>query len=126
MRAGTCGASRLVIKKARSNGGPTCDTVPVATLVRVVGIDPFPGPPERLKRDAMALPPPEDSPYAHAGRERHRRRREGPGFLEWLLGEQEMAMTKLPPFADDAASMSIGKLTVGTASTGPRSTAAST
>ena len=32
----------------------TCHTMPVATLVRVVGIDPFPGPPDQLKREAMA------------------------------------------------------------------------
>ena len=66
---------------------PTCDVVPVATLVRVVGIDPFPGLPERLKREAMGLPPPEDSPYAHVDRSRQRRHHEAPGLLEWLLGE---------------------------------------
>ena len=65
---------------------PTCDTVSVATLVRVVGTDPFPGLPEQLKREAMTLPPPEDSPYARAGHGRHRHHEE-PGLLEWLLGE---------------------------------------
>ncbi len=66
---------------------PTCDTVPVATLVRAVGIDPFPGLPEGLKRETMALPPPEDSPYAHKGHERRRRHHQEPGLLDWLLGE---------------------------------------
>ncbi len=55
-RAG--GASVYVCKNTEQ---PTCDTVPVATLIRVVGIDPFPDLPDRLKRETMALPLPEDS-----------------------------------------------------------------
>ena len=79
-RAGAAG-----VYVCKNTDRPTCDTVPVATLVRVVGIDPFPGLPESVKREPMALPPPEDSPYAHEGHERHRRKQ--PGLLERLLGE---------------------------------------
>ena len=78
-------ASGTGVYVCKNTEQPTCDTVPVATLIRVVGIDPFPSLPERLKREAMALPPPEDSRYAHASHGR-RRHHEEPGLLEWLLG----------------------------------------
>ena len=69
----------------RNTEQPTCDTVPVITLIRVVGIDPFPGLPESVKREAMALPPPEDSPYAHTGSRPHHRKERS--FLDQLLGD---------------------------------------
>ena len=69
----------------RNSQQPTCDIVPVATLARVVGIDPFPALPDRLKRQAMALPPPEDSPHARGGHKpRHHKDR---SLLEQLLGD---------------------------------------
>jgi endonuclease G len=49
---------------------PTCDVVSVATLIRVVGIDPFPALPGAVKRVAMALPQPEQSPYVGTSRPR--------------------------------------------------------
>ena len=64
---------------------PTCDTVPVTMLIRVVGIDPFPGLPDRMKREAVLLPPPEESPYAHHGHTpRHKKNR---SLLGQLLGD---------------------------------------
>ena len=64
---------------------PTCDIVPVTMLIRVVGIDPFPGLPDRLKREAVLLPPPEESPYAHRGHTpRHKKDR---SLLGQLLGD---------------------------------------
>ena len=69
----------------RNSQQPTCDIVPVATLARVVGIDPFPALPDRLKRQAMALPPPEDSPHARGGHKpRHHKDR---SLLGQLLGD---------------------------------------
>lgn len=67
----------------RNTTSPTCDIVSVATLTRSVGIDPFPGLPERIKETAMSLPEPEDSPYA--ARRGRRRRQEPPGLLEQLF-----------------------------------------
>ncbi|MGI4747988.1 MAG: DNA/RNA non-specific endonuclease [Janthinobacterium lividum] len=52
----------------KNTDAPTCDIVSVATLIRVVGIDPFPALPDRLKQVAMVLPQPEASRYAHRGR----------------------------------------------------------
>ncbi len=69
----------------RNSQQPTCETVPVATLILVVGIDPFPALPDRLKRQAMALPPPETSPYARGGHGRHHHKDRG--VLGQLLGE---------------------------------------
>ena len=69
----------------RNTDRPTCDIVPIATLIRVVGIDPFPSLSESVKREAMSLPPPEDSPYAHGGHG-HRRHKER-SLLEQLLGD---------------------------------------
>ena len=66
---------------------PTCDVVAVAVLERVVGIDPFPALPERLKQVAMALP----LPAGHQ-RELARNRQPQPApsllgrLLDWLLG----------------------------------------
>ena len=48
-RAGSAG-----VYVCKNTDRPTCDTVSVATLTRVVGIDPFPGSPERLKRAGSA------------------------------------------------------------------------
>jgi len=51
---------------------PACSTVSVATLARIVGIDPFPALPEAIKQTAMALPPPSPSHYSRAGNPRRR------------------------------------------------------
>ncbi len=52
---------------------PSCSTVSVATLARVVGVDPFPALPDAIKQTAMTLPPPSPSHYSPAGsRRRHR------------------------------------------------------
>lgn len=67
----------------KNTATPTCDTVSVATLIRVVGIDPFPGLPDSVKQVVMTLPPPEDSPYAPKGHGRHRRKERS--LLEQLL-----------------------------------------
>ncbi len=69
----------------RNSHQPTCDTVPVATLIREVGIDPFPALPARLKQQTMALPPPEESPCGHSGRER--RHHKDRSLLGQLLGD---------------------------------------
>ena len=66
---------------------PTCNVVAVAVLERVVGIDPFPALPERLKQVAMALP-------LSAGHQRELARNRQPQpapsllgrLLDWLLG----------------------------------------
>lgn len=42
---------------------PSCAMVSVATLIRVVGIDPFPALSDDLKATAMDLPHPQTSPY---------------------------------------------------------------
>ncbi|AOX19060.1 hypothetical protein A0U90_00690 [Kozakia baliensis] len=42
---------------------PSCDRVPVATLTRVVGIDPFPSLPADVKARLMPLPAPEPEHY---------------------------------------------------------------
>lgn len=76
------GAAVYVCKNTET---PTCDTVSVATLIRAVGIDPFPALPETVKRVALVLPPPEDSPYAPKGHKR--RHREPRGLLEQLLDQ---------------------------------------
>lgn len=76
-------AGAAAVYVCKNTETPTCDTVTVATLIRAVGIDPFPALPESVKRVALVLPPPEDSPYATKGRRRHRR--EAPGLLEQLL-----------------------------------------
>lgn len=70
----------------RNTAAPTCDTVSVATLTQVVGIDPFPALPESVKQVALVLPPPKDSPYATKGHRRHRRGGER-GLLEQLLDQ---------------------------------------
>lgn len=44
---------------------PVCEVTPVAFLIRTVGIDPFPGVPEREKETAMALPAPGGRRYGH-------------------------------------------------------------
>ncbi len=62
---------------------PTCDIVSVAVLIQGVGIDPFPALPERVKQTAMALPEPEDSPYAP--QREHHSRHERRSKLERLL-----------------------------------------
>ncbi len=53
---------------------PACSTVSVATLARVVGIDPFPALPEAVKQSAMVLPSPKSSHYSRAGTPRRRHR----------------------------------------------------
>lgn len=56
----TNGAGVYVCK---NNEQPTCAFVSVATLIRVVGVDPFPALPDDVKANAMPLPEPEASPY---------------------------------------------------------------
>ena len=70
-RAGGAGAY-----VCRNTAAPTCEVVSVSTLVRSVGIDPFPALSPSVKATAMALPQPEATPYAMKGhgRRRHRRR----------------------------------------------------
>lgn len=51
---------------------PSCSTVSVATLARVVGIDPFPALPEAIKQTAMVLPLPKPSRYSRTSRQRGR------------------------------------------------------
>lgn len=63
---------------------PTCDQVTVATLVRAVGIDPFPSLSNTIKMARFALPEPEASRYAHE-REPSRRPRPEPSWLDRLL-----------------------------------------
>ncbi|MBE7213004.1 MAG: DNA/RNA non-specific endonuclease [Gluconacetobacter diazotrophicus] len=67
---------------------PTCNTVSVAALIRNTGIDPFPALPDSSKQTAMALPPPEDSPYApgHNGGQGDKHREHRPrSLLDQLL-----------------------------------------
>ncbi len=61
---------------------PRCAVVSVAALIRIVGIDPFPGLPEGIKAVAMTLPEPEVSAYAP-------RRRRYPALLDSLPGQTE-------------------------------------
>ena len=71
----------------RNTTTPSCDIVSVATLIRSVGIDPFPGLPRRMKETAMALPEPEDSPYAPGHHRDRPRRREPRSLLEQLFDQ---------------------------------------
>lgn len=45
----------------KNTENPTCTVVNVATLIRAVGVDPFPALPDTLKETLLALPDPEDS-----------------------------------------------------------------
>ncbi len=56
---------------------PACQVVSVATLARVVGIDPFPALPASVKEQAMLLPAPGKSRYAPGQRREPRRRQNG-------------------------------------------------
>ena len=69
----------------KNNQAPTCDVLPVRVLIHAVGIDPFPALPAAMKEQAMSLPPPEDSPYAHG--QHNRRHRKPKGLLEQLLDQ---------------------------------------
>ncbi|MBE7213228.1 MAG: DNA/RNA non-specific endonuclease [Gluconacetobacter diazotrophicus] len=71
----------------KNTNRPTCDTVSVAALERNAGIDPFPALAPDAKATAMALPPPEDSPYApgHGGRHGAHDPRQPRGLLQQLL-----------------------------------------
>ena len=71
----------------RNTTSPSCDIVSVATLTRTVGIDPFPGLPDRMKETAMSLPEPEDSPYASGHHRNRRRQREPRSLLEQLFNQ---------------------------------------
>ncbi len=71
----------------RNTTTPSCDIVSVATLVRSVGIDPFPGLPRRMKETAMLLPEPEDSPYAPSYHRDRQRQRETRSLLEQLFDQ---------------------------------------
>ena len=51
---------------------PRCATMPIATLTRTTGIDPFPALPASVKDTMMTLPRPEPSRYA-PGRQRRQR-----------------------------------------------------
>ncbi len=52
---------------------PSCDMVSVSVLTQMTGVDPFPAVPSSVKDVAMALPPPQASPYAPGRRWRERR-----------------------------------------------------
>lgn len=69
----------------KNTAQPTCDVVSVATLIRVVGIDPFPALPDRVKQVAMTLPSPENSRYASKGYAQHNHKKRS--LLEQLLGD---------------------------------------
>ncbi len=73
---------------------PRCGTMSVATLAGTVGIDPFPALPDGVKQTAMALP------------------RQGEPLWSRASTPPGGPMTKLKPFADDAASISVGELTI--------------
>lgn len=47
----------------KNNEQPTCAAVSVATLIRVVGVDPFPALSDDVKATMMTLPAPQASPY---------------------------------------------------------------
>ncbi|WP_239479407.1 DNA/RNA non-specific endonuclease [Lichenicola cladoniae] len=61
-------ARGVAVYVCKNTDAPTCDIVSVATLIRVVGVDPFPALPDQLKQTALALPQPAASQYAHRGR----------------------------------------------------------
>lgn len=67
----------------RNDRRPSCETMSVAALTQLVGIDPFRSLPLAVKQTTLRLPPPERSPYG-SGRHRHTRRRES--LLDLLLG----------------------------------------
>ena len=52
---------------------PTCSTISVDELIAATGVDPFPVLPDGVKRVAMRLPPPDDSPYGATRHQLHRR-----------------------------------------------------
>ncbi len=78
----TGGAGVYVCKNIEQH--PTCAQVTVATLISVVGIDPFPSLSNTIKTARFALPEPEASRYAHE-REPSRRPRPEPSWLDRLL-----------------------------------------
>jgi endonuclease G len=63
---------------------PHCTILPIAALAQMVGLDPFPGVPDGVKKTAMGLPAPEPSPYASSGRRGHHRHQQ-PGLLDRRL-----------------------------------------
>ncbi len=67
----------------KNTDSPTCMVMSVATLIEVIGIDPFPALPARLKQTAMPLPLPEANRYGHGNHHRHTRDRSP---LDRLLG----------------------------------------
>ncbi len=66
---------------------PACDTVSVAVLSRMVGVDPFPSLPARVKQTAMPLPPPQGSRYAPERRKGQRR--DARGSPDQMPAQQE-------------------------------------
>jgi endonuclease G len=52
---------------------PRCTTVSITALTREIGVDPFPGVPDAVKRTMMPLHAPEPSPYGASGRRGHHR-----------------------------------------------------
>jgi endonuclease G len=60
---------------------PACTPISITRLAAMTGIDPLPVVSDPVKQRPIALPPPEESPYAHHARQR----RHAPGLLEWLL-----------------------------------------
>ena len=54
-----------------NTAAPSCEVVSVAALARDTGVDPFPAVPDGAKQAAMALPPPEHSPYASGRGRQH-------------------------------------------------------
>lgn len=53
---------------------PRCNTLSLAALAQVTGVDPFPAVPNVIKRTAMRLPVPDASRYSSSGRHGHHRR----------------------------------------------------
>ena len=76
------GAGVYVCKNVQQQ--PTCAQVTVETLIQVVGIDPFPSLPDRVKAARFALPAPESRRYAH-GRRQSRQPLPAPSWLDRLL-----------------------------------------
>jgi endonuclease G len=66
---------------------PVCVYLSIAVLVRETGIDPFPAVAVVIKQTAMKLPPPEPSPYGHAGW-RHSARQRGRPVTNLIHGVQ--------------------------------------
>ena len=69
----TGGAAAYVCENTAT---PSCQVVSVAALARVVGVDPFPALPTKVKEQAMPLPAPGKSRYAPGQRREPRHRQD--------------------------------------------------